>query len=214
MHVAPESDIGSIVTFVDAAPTTAADAAAIIRVPNRTDLPVVDSIRLRTDAGAVLAPQESPLPPPAADGWRTVIVTEPGNDGDVKRLWAATLSRDRVPSALAGPWTLRWPPAPLAAPVLTVNATPSTVELAWTWPGARRRGCGRTTHRRRLEAHLTDARRSDRLERRAARRRTEAPPSVSGIDGRSAHSNEVSVPWSATFWPPFPRTPSREIPTC
>ena len=166
LHVAPESDIGSIVTFVDAAPTTA-DAAAIIRVPNRTDLPLADSVRLRTDAGAVLAPRESPLPPPDADGWRTVIVTEPGNDGDVKRLWAATMSRDGVPSALAGPWTLRWPPAPLAAPVLTVER--DTFDGRARLDVARRavgRGCGRTSHRRRLEAHLTDARRSDRLERR------------------------------------------------
>ena len=195
LHVAPESDIGSVVTFVDAAPPTAADAAAIIRVPNRSDLPVADSIRLRTDGGAVLAPREAQLPPPDADGWRTVIVTETGNDGDVKRLWAATLSIDGVPSALAGPWTLRWPRAPLAAPALTVNATPSTVELAWTWPGA---PSGVVAVERFIDgawkriSPMLDGVTAWNAARPAGASRLRLR--VSGIDGRSAHSNEVTVP--------------------
>ena len=195
LHVAPEADIGSIVTFVDTAPTTAADPAAIIRVPNRTDLLVADSIRLRTDAGALLAPRESPLPPPDADGWRTVIVTEPGNDGDVKRLWAATLSVDGVPSALAGPWTLRWPPPPLAAPVLAVSATAATVELTWTWPGA---PSGVVAVERFVEgawrriSPMLDAVTAWTGARPAGASRLRLR--VSGVDARSTHSNEVTVP--------------------
>jgi hypothetical protein len=195
LHVAPEADIGSVLTFVDGAPTGAADSAAIIRVPNRTDLPIADSIRLRTDAGAVLAPRESALPPPDNDGWRSVVVTEPGNDGDVKRVWAATLSIDGVPSAIAGPWTLRWPPAPLAAPVLAANATPSTIELTWTWPGA---PSGVVAVERLVDGAWR--RISPMLD--TATVWTGARPAgasrlrlrVSGIDGRSAHSNEVTVP--------------------
>jgi hypothetical protein len=65
---------------------------------------------VRTGAGDVLAAHETPAPPPQPDGSRTIAVDEPGSAGERKRLWAATLSADGVPSSLAGPWTLRWPP--------------------------------------------------------------------------------------------------------
>jgi hypothetical protein len=195
--VAPEAEIVSVLIFVDDLVATAGpDAgAAIIRVPNRRDLSAVDAIRLRTDAGAVLVPGSSPVPPPGADGWRTVVVTEPGQAGDVKRLWAAALSVDGVPSALAGPWTLRWPPAPLEAPALTATASASSVDFAWTWAVT-------------ASGLVAVERLVDGAWRRVSPMFTEATTSwsgqrpvgpvryrlrVAGLDGRSAFSNEVTL---------------------
>jgi hypothetical protein len=49
-------------------------------------------------------------------------------------VWACSLTRDGVPSTLAGPFGLVMPPAPLPVPTLAAAQVATQVFFAWTWP--------------------------------------------------------------------------------
>ena len=91
------------------------EVTEISRVPNRPDLLPAGGVWLRAPDGELLVPTAIPLDGPAvvvtADGAREVPVTVPGDPGDRTRVWIATLTRDGIPSPVAGPYTVFLPVA-------------------------------------------------------------------------------------------------------
>jgi hypothetical protein len=85
----------------------------ITRVPNRPDLFPEGGLWLRAPDSDMLAPIAIALDEPTvvvvADGSREVELTVPGGPGERTRVWLATLTRDGIPSPLAGPYTLLQP---------------------------------------------------------------------------------------------------------
>jgi hypothetical protein len=69
-----------------------------------------------------------------ADGVRSLQMSFSAGAGERVRVWACSLSRDGVPSRLAGPWGLAMPLAPLPLPTLAVSGAPPSLTFSWTWP--------------------------------------------------------------------------------
>jgi len=86
------------------------ESSAVQRVPNRPDLLPEGGLWLREPGGALLAPTASALDVPAVvvepDGTRELILNVPGAPGARTRVWLATLTRDGMPSRVAGPYTV------------------------------------------------------------------------------------------------------------
>jgi hypothetical protein len=140
LRAAPDPELTHLLVFSQVAadgqgPLPPAD---VLRVPNRPDLYPSDGIRLRAPSGAILAPQVKDLSDGDvtldAQGDRQVVLQLTAGAGERLRVWACCLSRDGVPSATAGPWTLGMPLAPLQAPTLTVTGPAAAPSFAWTWP--------------------------------------------------------------------------------
>jgi hypothetical protein len=91
------------------------EVTEVSRVPNRPDLLPDGGLWLRAPGGDLLAPTAIALDGPtvvvAADGSREIMLTVPGGPGERTRVWLATLTRDGIPSPLAGPYTLIQPVA-------------------------------------------------------------------------------------------------------
>jgi hypothetical protein len=91
------------------------EVTEISRVPNRPDLLPEGGLWLRAPDGDLIAPTATALDGPAvvvaADGSREATLTVPGGPGERTRVWLATLTRDGIPSPLAGPYTLLQPVA-------------------------------------------------------------------------------------------------------
>lgn len=89
------------------------EVTEVSRVPNRPDLLPDGGLWLRTPDGELLAPTTVALDGPgvvvAADGSRELVLTVPGGPGDRTRVWLATLTRDGIPSRLAGPYSVLRP---------------------------------------------------------------------------------------------------------
>lgn len=110
------------------------EVSGVMRVPNRPDLLPEQGLWLRAPGGAMLRPAATALNGPGVlvepDGDRALTLTVPGGPGARTRVWLATLSRDGVPSALAGPYTILLPPPDLPQPVLSIAGA----SFSWTWP--------------------------------------------------------------------------------
>ena len=114
VHVPEDPALTHLLLFH--APSTGAGpvpTAAVLRVPNRPDLPPGGGLWLRAPDGGLLAPTaialDDPAAVPAAAGGVELPVTIPGGPGDRTRIWLATLTRDGIPSRLTGPYTVLLP---------------------------------------------------------------------------------------------------------
>jgi hypothetical protein len=137
--VPDDGELTHVLTFRQVvANGAAADGAELLRVPNRPDLYPGNGIRLRAPDGALLAAQVKDLADPdvivGADGVRTLQMSFSAGAGERVRVWACALSRDGVPSRLAGPWGLAMPLAPLPVPALVVSGAPPSLTFNWSWP--------------------------------------------------------------------------------
>jgi hypothetical protein len=90
--------------------TTELDRAQIIRLPNRADLAPGGAVRLRTPDGSAATPKVVDVqlaPDPALMLATASLTPAPGGRSAV---WACSLTADGIPSALAGPWVVHFPP--------------------------------------------------------------------------------------------------------
>ncbi len=90
--------------------TTPLDRADVIRLSNRNDLVPAEAIRLRAADGSITVPRvvDVELGPSDSVQFATASLTpEPGRR---KAVWACSLTDDGIPSALAGPWIVHFPP--------------------------------------------------------------------------------------------------------
>jgi hypothetical protein len=107
--------------------------AQLLRLPNARDRLPDDGLRLRLRDGTVLAPttslnaQGGDEDPPDR-----LLSTDLTLGADRRlRLWAVTVTRDGIPSRLAGPLAATTPPAPLSAPALTVTRSSGGDAVQW-----------------------------------------------------------------------------------
>lgn len=134
-------DLSSVLVFTlvhDA--TSALDRTELVRpkllrLPNRRDLYPTGGIGLQLRNGTVLLPTAVPVTSGVAQmpDWLVTHTTAPGPDKRVA-LWAASMTRDGIPSALAGPLVALTAPPPLAVPQLTVQGVPAigVDRASWT----------------------------------------------------------------------------------
>ena len=112
--------------------------ALILRTPNRPDLYPDGGIWLRTPDGALLAPRVKALADADVivdtDGLSRLALDFTADAGQLLRVWACSLTRDGVPSVIAGPWTLAIPLGPLPEPVLAASVEAGRLHFTWTWP--------------------------------------------------------------------------------
>jgi hypothetical protein len=91
-------------------PLTDLSGAELLRTPNRRDLYPEHGIRLRAPTGDLLSPVAKPLSDPDVtadgEGRLSATISVPATFGNWIVLWAFTLSRDGIPSRLAGPFTI------------------------------------------------------------------------------------------------------------
>lgn len=111
VRVPPDDTVTHVLLFhAPSVGTGPVDASEIHRVPNRPDLLPEGGLWLREPGGDLLSPTARALDDPAVvvepDGTRELIVDVPGAPGARTRIWLATLTRDGIPSALAGPYTV------------------------------------------------------------------------------------------------------------
>lgn len=138
-RVGPDPSVTHLLTFYQVTPNgnQATAEATILRIPNRPDT-YPAGFRLRSPDGALLSPQMKLLSDMDvevdADGFRHILLNFSAGPGERLQVWACTMTRDGVPSVLAGPWGLVMAPAPLPAPTLVATRVSSQVFFAWTWP--------------------------------------------------------------------------------
>jgi hypothetical protein len=115
-----------------AADPTRLDKPHLLRVPNSPNLYPTHGIRLRLSDGTLLAPQFAPSGAAAvADSVLTWTLDQSTGHGRRVTLWAAALTRDGVPSPVAGPLTSATGEAPPPVPVLTVSTSAGHDQLTW-----------------------------------------------------------------------------------
>ncbi len=104
----------------------------LIRVPGRPDLYPQNGIRLRLDSGEYVAPQFLDRSLASADAGRLTFEHELVT-GFFKRVvvWAVAVTRDGVPSWVAGPQVVVTPESPAAVPPLTLTATGGLDQASW-----------------------------------------------------------------------------------
>jgi hypothetical protein len=146
VRVGPGAFASHVLVFhrVVSSPDPAGGEAVVVRIPNLPDLYPAGGIRVRTRDGALIAPAVKALSDADVvvdgDDFRNVQLTIGGSPGERLQVWACSVSRDGVPSILAGPWGLAMPPAPLPVPALAATRAGSQVVFAWTWPAGDREG--------------------------------------------------------------------------
>jgi hypothetical protein len=120
LRVPPDPDLSSLLVFSTILPVTSPvtdlSGAELLRVPNRRDLYPLQGLRLRVPVSeTLLAPVAKSLSDPdvvtSADGTRSASVSVPGAFGNIVILWSFTLSKDGIPSRVAGPFTWGTPKA-------------------------------------------------------------------------------------------------------
>ncbi len=136
-------DVAGILVFAHAEGTTARPdpehlrKPQLLRTPNRPDLYAADGIRLRLGDGTLLVPTYEPLATASVAGSvRTWEVARVVGHGQTVAAWVVTVTRDGVPSAVAGPMTTVTPLAPPPVPALTMSAAPGEDQASWTPAGA------------------------------------------------------------------------------
>ena len=111
--------------------------AEILRVPNAHHLYPNHGILLKLPDGLLLTPHVKVLSDTDGttdtEGFRHVLVTLSAEPGERIRVWACTLTRDGIPSLLAGPWGLALPIEALPLPTLSVLGSPPDLVFTWTW---------------------------------------------------------------------------------
>jgi hypothetical protein len=132
-------DVAHVVAFAaveDAGPPPGSaqrDGARLLRLPDRRDLYPDDGLRLRLADGTLLAPTvvlaavDGTVEPP--DRVLTAAL-HPGADRRVS-LWAVTLTRDGIPSRVAGPVAALTGPPPLVAPAVSVSRAGGVDTVQW-----------------------------------------------------------------------------------
>lgn len=87
--------------------------SALLRIANRPDLFPDRMIRLRTPSGGFIEPLVTDLSGPevieATDRHKIVEIAIEEAPGTTWRVWACSLTRDGIPSKLAGPWRIAMP---------------------------------------------------------------------------------------------------------
>jgi len=111
VRVSPDDTLTHVLLFhAPSVGTGPVDASEIHRVPNRPDLLPAGGLWLREPDGDLLSPSARALDDPAVivepDGTRELVLDVPGAPGARTRIWLATLTRDGIPSAVAGPYTV------------------------------------------------------------------------------------------------------------
>lgn len=114
VRVAPDPSVTHLLLFhAPSVGVGAVESSEVHRVPNRPDLLPEGGLWLREPGGDLLSPIAHALDDPAvvveADGTRELVVDVPGGPGARTRIWLATLTRDGIPSAVAGPYTVFLP---------------------------------------------------------------------------------------------------------
>jgi hypothetical protein len=111
-----------------------ATPAQLLRLPSRRDLYPNDGIRMRLADGTILEPavvlevEDGATEPPD----RVVTGTLALEHGRRVALWSVALTRDGIPSKLAGPVVAHTGPQPLVAPQLTVTRSGDSDTVEWT----------------------------------------------------------------------------------
>jgi hypothetical protein len=128
-------DLHSVLFFATAIDGAGAPPAELLRTPNRPDLYPNAGIRLRLADGTLL----SPTVVAAAAGVsempdRIVSATLAAGYERQVAVWAATLTRDGVPSRLAGPGVAVTGPQRLVVPGLAVTTAAGDDHAAWSTP--------------------------------------------------------------------------------
>ena len=144
LKVTDAFDLVGILLFYQAAKATDGPGsvlemkANLLRIPNRPDLYPQAGIRVRLPDGSwtkhVFLPKANGVPDAQEPGtliFKETIVT--GFDQQVA-VWAAAVTRDGVPSLLAGPRYTVTVPAPPVVPALTVEGTPGRDRATWAGP--------------------------------------------------------------------------------
>jgi hypothetical protein len=94
-----------------AAVETEIAGAQLVRLANRSDLDVADVVRLRTLEGEMITPRSVAFDDLLSDaGTVRARVTLAGGTARRLAVWACSVTEDGIPSALAGPWLVRFPP--------------------------------------------------------------------------------------------------------
>jgi hypothetical protein len=108
--------------------------ARLLRLPNRRDLYPDEGIRVRLADGTLLAPAAVlEVGNGAVDVPDRVLSSTlmPGH-GRRAAVWSVAMTRDGVPSRLAGPVVALTGPPPLVAPQLTVTSADGSDSVQWT----------------------------------------------------------------------------------
>ena len=128
-------DLHSVLFFSAPISGAAAPAAQLLRTPNRPDLYPQAGIRLRLGDGSLLSPTVVAASTGVRERPDRVVETTltAGYEKQVA-VWAATLTRDGVPSRLAGSSVAVTGPQPLAVPALAVTASGGEDRAAWSAP--------------------------------------------------------------------------------
>jgi hypothetical protein len=114
------------------------EKARLLRIPDRRDLYPKHGLRVRLVDGTLLEPAD------AVDILATgdvqipdIVVPAVLTPGFAHRVsvWALTMTRDGIPSRLAGPLTAHTGPAPLVVPGLLVSRSNGTDSATWGPPG-------------------------------------------------------------------------------
>jgi hypothetical protein len=133
-------DLKWLVLFTAVAPATepAGDLtqtpARVLRIPDRRDLYPDDGLRLRLPDGTLLPAAQAvdalASGTPAVPDLLVPATLQPGFGKRVV-VWAVTMTRDGIPSRLAGPVTAHTGPAPLVVPGLIVTTAGGTDTATW-----------------------------------------------------------------------------------
>jgi hypothetical protein len=143
LRLPPEPEVTHAFLFVQPASTTPGPVgeADILRVPNRPDL-YPQGIFLLPPTGDPTSPSlvkalADPDVTVGEDGFRRVALGPlDAPPGARLHVWACSVTRDGVPSLLAGPWSVIMPLAPLSAPTLAAVRVAEDLVFTWTWPDA------------------------------------------------------------------------------
>jgi hypothetical protein len=133
-------DLASVVVFAwvadagTAADTNTREPAQLLRLPNGRDLYPLDGLRLRLADGTLLAPATAMSIDNGVLEIPDRVLSATLTLGYTRRaaLWAIALTRDGIPSRLAGPFVALTAEAPLAAPHVTVVTAGGVTTVTWT----------------------------------------------------------------------------------
>jgi hypothetical protein len=134
-------DLAGILLFYYSADATDGSSSVLemkpelLRVPNRPDLYPDSGIRVRLADGRwtehIFLPRASGVPDEPESGVLVFHGTISSGYDRLVAIWAATVTRDGVPSLLAGPRLTVTVPAPPTVPPLMVTAIPGRDEATW-----------------------------------------------------------------------------------
>lgn len=140
LRITPGKELTHVLIFSEAGTKASSIhvGAELLRVSNAHHLYPNHGIRLKLSDGSLLSPYVKSLSDvdvtTDAEEFRHVQMTFNAEPGKRIRVWACTLTRDGIPSLLAGPWGLALPIAALPLPTLSVIGVPPDLLFTWTWP--------------------------------------------------------------------------------